>query len=70
MFKILVKATCVATLLCCTSQVNAYQIGGAYATLIDCSWGKHGYEYGHIGTYKLLDGQIYTVYFGRNYCEY
>lgn len=47
----------------------AYNIGGAYATLVSCDWGQYGYEYGHIGTYEV-DGQYYKVFFGDKYCEY
>ena len=49
--------------------VQAYTIGGAYASLISCDWGQYGYENGYIGTYKV-NGQIYQVFFGSNYCEY
>lgn len=52
-----------------TSAANAYTIGGAYASLLSCDYGQYGYEYGYIGTYKV-NGQIYQVYFGQNYCEY
>jgi len=52
------------------SQISyAYTIGGAYAKLISCDWGKYGYEYGYIGTYKV-NGEIYRVFFGNKYCQY
>jgi hypothetical protein len=52
-----------------TTASQAYTIGGAYASLLSCDWGQYGYEYGNIGTYKV-NGQIYTVFFGSNYCKY
>ena len=48
--------------------VSAYQIGGAFASLVTCEYGQMGYQYGFIGTYNL-NGQYYTVFFGHNYCE-
>ncbi len=51
------------------TSTYAYQIGGAYATLIECKYGQYGYEYGHIGTYKV-NGQVYRVFFKNSYCEY
>jgi hypothetical protein len=58
----------ISTLIAISAQ--AYMIGGAYATLISCDWGQYGYEYGYIGTYRLIDGRIYQVYFGNHYCQY
>lgn len=52
-----------------TSQAFTYQIGGAYASLIDCTYGQYGYEFGYIGTYKV-SGNIYRIFFADNYCEY
>ncbi|MGX2972576.1 hypothetical protein [Helicobacter sp. T3_23-1059] len=52
------------------SGLSAYYIGGAYVTLVDCSWGQYGYEYGNIGTYKDSNGNLYRVFFGSNYCQY
>ncbi len=51
------------------TSAQAYNIGGAYASLLSCDWGQHGYKYGNIGTYKA-NGQIYQVFFGSNYCKY
>jgi hypothetical protein len=51
------------------SSMNAYIIGGAYAQLLKCNWGQYGYEYGYIGTYDV-NGNIYQIYFGSNYCQY
>jgi hypothetical protein len=51
------------------TAVQAYTIGGAYASLISCDWGQYGYEYGYIGTYKV-NGDIYRIFFGSNYCAY
>jgi len=48
---------------------QAYTIGGAYARLISCKWGQYGYEYGNIGTYDV-NGEIYQIFFGNNYCQY
>ena len=67
MFK--VKIFVFVACLSLTKIAGAYTIGGAYAQLIDCSWGKYGYEYGHIGTYKV-NGEIYRIFFGSSYCEY
>ena len=52
-----------------STAASAYSIGGAYARLTDCSWGKWGYEYGNIGTYEV-NGQYYTVFFGSSSCQY
>ena len=51
-----------------SASAQAYTIGGAYASLISCSWGQYGYQYGNIGTYDV-NGKIYQVFFGSNYCE-
>ena len=48
---------------------NAYQIGGAYASLVSCTWGQLGYQYGYIGTYNL-NGKMYEIFFGSQYCQY
>ncbi len=61
------KALILSIALLSTSY--AYDIGGAYATLIDCSHGQYGYEYGYIGTYKV-NGQMYQIFFKNSYCEY
>lgn len=50
--------------------LSAYQIGGMYVALIDCSWGQYGYQYGNIGTYKDSNGKLYQVFFGSNWCQY
>ena len=52
-----------------STTAQAYTIGGAYASLVSCNWGQYGYEYGHIGTYHV-NGEMYQVFFGNNYCEY
>lgn len=64
------KKILIVLLLAASASAQAYSIGGAYATLIDCSYGKYGYQYGNIGTYKLSSGEIYKVFFGSNYCQY
>lgn len=46
----------------------AYTIGGAYAMLVNCTWGQWGYEYGHIGTYNV-NGKMYQIFFGSSYCQ-
>jgi hypothetical protein len=51
------------------SSISAYTIGGAYASLLKCEWGQYGYEWGHIGTYDV-NGKIYKIFFGSNYCQY
>jgi hypothetical protein len=50
-----------------STNLYAYTIGGAYASLISCQWGQYGYQYGNIGTYNV-NGQIYTQFFGNQYC--
>jgi len=57
-------------LLTLSSNSFAYSIGGMYATLISCSYGQHGYQYGNIGTYRLVNGDIYKVFFGNSHCAY
>lgn len=52
-----------------STSAQAYTIGGAYASLVSCKWGQYGYEYGNIGTYNV-NGKIYQIFFGSNYCEY
>ena len=52
-----------------STSVSAYTIGGAYASLLSCNWGQWGYEYGNIGTYDV-NGKIYQVFFGSNYCQH
>jgi hypothetical protein len=52
-----------------TVSMQAYTIGGAYASLISCDWGQYGYEYGNIGTYRV-NGKIYQIFFGSNSCQY
>lgn len=49
----------------------AYQINGQYARLISCefAFSPVRQESGYTGTYEVL-GEIWTVYFGQNYCEY
>jgi hypothetical protein len=66
MKKLVVSIIFLFTLL---TQLNAYNIGGEYATLINCQWGQYGYQYGNIGTYKTARGQIYQIFFGQNYCQ-
>jgi len=56
-------------ILVISTSVQAYTIGGAYARLLSCDWGQYGYEYGYIGTYDV-NGKIYQVFFGSNYCQY
>ena len=51
------------------STAHSYSIGGAYASLISCKWGKYGYQYGNIGTYKV-NGDVYQIFFGSDYCQY
>ena len=50
-------------------NLQAYTIGGAHATLLECKWGKWGYEYGYIGTYGVGKKKI-QKFFGDEYCEY
>ena len=64
------KILILITALCISSNLFAYNIGGAYASLLSCNWGQYGYEHGYIGTYRTINGQIYTVFFGSNYCQH
>ncbi len=50
-------------------SVQAYTIGGAYASFVSCDYGQYGYEYGYIGTYDV-NGKKYQIFFGSNYCQY
>ena len=59
----------IALAITLTTSVQAYTIGGAYASLVSCDWGQYGYKYGNIGTYKV-NGQIYQIFFGSSYCKY
>lgn len=61
---------CIALSALFVSVASAYYIGGMYVTLVDCSWGQYGYEYGNIGTYKDSNGKFYQVFFGSNACQY
>ena len=65
----LIKAILFITVFSTAPVVSAYTIGGAYASLISCSWGQYGYQYGNIGTYNV-NGKIYQVFFGSSSCEY
>lgn len=61
---------CIALSALFANVASAYYIGGMYVTLVDCSWGQYGYEYGNIGTYKDSSGKLYQVFFGSNACQY
>lgn len=61
------KKILIAILL--ASQLMAYSIGGAYASLISCDYKQYGLQNGYVGTYKSM-GNYYTVFFGNNYCQY
>ena len=52
-----------------STQVSAYNIGGAYAQLVKCEWGQYGYQYGYIGTYNV-NGKYYQVFFGNSNCQH
>jgi hypothetical protein len=58
----------VAALLASTAA-QAHTIGGAYAMLVDCSWGTYGYQHGYIGTYRV-NGQLISQFFGSTHCPY
>ena len=53
-----------------SSSAFAYSIGGEYAQLVSCNYGRYGYQYGNIGTYKTMSGSLYQVFFGAGYCSY
>ena len=48
---------------------QAHTIGGAFASLISCTWGQYGNQYGHIGVYNV-NGQTISQFFGNSYCPY
>lgn len=56
-------------LMLLASSASAYSIGGAYASLISCTWGQYGNQYGNIGTYDVY-GQQYQIFFGSQPCPY
>lgn len=65
------RKTIAALLLTALSQPSfAYNIGGMYATLIECRYGNFHYQYGNIGIYMASDGNLYSVFFGSMWCEY
>tara|TARA_B100001248_G_C27394916_1_gene464864 strand:+ start:215 stop:421 length:207 start_codon:yes stop_codon:yes gene_type:complete len=52
------------------SKASAYMIGNSYATLISCDYGYNA-DYGtsgYTGVYRTTSGNIYTKWFGNNYC--
>lgn len=53
------------------TPADAYNINGKYASLISCDFGFSSVrgESGYTGTYDVM-GEIWTVYFGSNYCQY
>jgi hypothetical protein len=53
------------------TSAHAYQIKGYYAQLISCDFEYSAVrgESGYTGTYDVM-GEIFTVYFGSNYCQY
>ena len=50
---------------------GAFNINGHYARLVSCDFAYSAVrgESGYTGTYEV-SGEIFTVYFGSNYCEY
>lgn len=50
-----------------SAPAAAYSIGGQYASLISCTYGKLGYQYGNIGTYQLGNERV-EIFFGSRYC--
>lgn len=65
----MIKAIAFSILMVTSFSAFSYDIGGAYAKLLSCKFGKWGYDYGYIGTYQM-QGDIFQVYFGNNYCQY
>ena len=65
----IVNKLLLVVLLTSSTSAFSYTIGGAYASLVSCNWGQYGNEYGNIGTYNV-NGKMYQVFFGANYCEY
>ena len=60
----------IATFALYICNANAYYIDNKYVTLIDCSYGRFGYDYGYVGIYKDSWDNLYKVFFGSKYCEY
>lgn len=58
----------VLLILLLSISAHAYTIGGAYASLVSCTWSQHGYNHGNIGTYNV-NGQMYKIFFGSGYCQ-
>ena len=56
-------------LLIMSISAQAYTIGGAYASLVSYDWGQYGYKHEYIGTYNV-NGKMYQIFFGSNYCQY
>lgn len=61
------KTFIITLLLTLSLNTHAYTVGGAYAYLINCTYGQYGYQYGYLGTYSV-NGRIITVFFGNSYC--
>lgn len=58
-----------AAMAALTATAHAYQINGFYAELVACEFGYSQVrgENGYTGTYNVM-GELFTVYFGGNYC--
>lgn len=52
-----------------SGSIMAYSINGKYARLISCDWGWSSVrgESGYTGIYEVY-GELWSVYFGPNYC--
>ena len=55
-------------ILAASTTLQAYEINGMYGSLVTCTYGQYDYQYGNIGIYNV-NGQMYRVFFGSNYCE-
>ncbi|MGX2982619.1 hypothetical protein [Helicobacter sp. 23-1045] len=58
----------IASLYICSA--NAYFFNNKHLRLIDCSYGRFGYDYGYVGIYKDSSDNLYKIFFGSKYCEY
>lgn len=67
--QIMMKKLLIAVLLVTSTSAFCFEIHGAYARLVSCTWGQMGYDYGNIGIYDV-NGKMYQVFFGSNWCAY
>ena len=61
----------VAALFALAGPADAYEINGFYARLVTCNYEFSAVrgESGYTGIYEAM-GELFSIYFGPNYCEY